>query len=104
MPCEEDDHGIWIYFGKGLEKRHAVKSGHDKIGNDHGRSELRRFFKGIIAIDGLLDLVAPARQQIGQACTCGLVVVRYENPVFHSSLPRWLEVSALTRPSDRARL
>src|SRR5712691_10736603 len=67
MPGEEDDHGIWIHFGERLEKSHAVKSGHDKIGNDHGRTELRRFFKGIFAIDGLLDLVAPARQQIGQA-------------------------------------
>ncbi len=67
MPGEQDDHGIWIHFGKRLEKSHAVKGGHDKIGNDHGRPELRRLFKGILAIDGLLDLVAPARQQIGQA-------------------------------------
>ena len=84
MTGEKDDYGIRIDFGEGLEQRHAIQRGHDKIGDDHGRTELRRFFEGVLAIDGLLDLIAPARQQIGQARARGLVVVRYENAVFHS--------------------
>src|SRR5262252_4245955 len=87
---QKDDHRVRVHFVERLQERDAIQGRHHQIGDDDGGAESRRLLESILAIDGLLDFVAPTRQQVRQSGAGGFVVVSDQNAVFHGSLPRSL--------------
>ena len=66
-------------FLESPEQSEAVQSGHDEIAQHDVRAELREHLKGVLAVLGGFDDVAPAGQQLLEPYARGRVVFDDEN-------------------------
>src|SRR5215471_51277 len=87
---QKDDYRIRVHFVERLHERDAIQGRHHQISDDDRGAEGRSLLECILAIDGLLDFVAPTCQQVRQSGAGGFVIIGDQNAVFHGSLPRSL--------------
>ena len=78
MTRQENDGGIGVELGEGLEQGHAIQSGHDQVRDDHRRSERGYPLEGVLAIDRRF----PVRELLRLFQHDG-VVIGNENPTLH---------------------
>ena len=82
---DADERGLWRFLAKRARERQAVELRHDEIADDHVRVQLGNQLQGVMAVARLLDLVAPALEQLTEDFARGGIVVDHQDARFHVS-------------------
>src|SRR5262249_45152847 len=85
--ARDDDHrGLRRFLAQRPGERQAVELGHHQVADDHVGMELGGQFQGVVAVARLLDVVAPALEQLAEELAGGCVVVHDQDARLHAAV------------------
>ena len=80
---QKDDRGKGHLVPQRLQERMTVQTGHDEIGQHHGRQHCDGLLEGLLAVGGLLDGITPAGEQRHKAPAGRGLVIDYKDLEAH---------------------